>query len=158
LRALVDDATNEVARFDAELGSEIAPFRAALLRSESTSSSQIENLTASARAIAEAEPNPFGSNDASLIVANTRAMTAAVELADRIDADSILRMHEALLSASRPHAAGRWRQQQVWTGGPATAHMKLGSFHRSGNAYPTRSMTSWPSSTETTSLCLPTQR
>lgn len=117
LHALADDATNEVARFDAELGSEIAPFKAVLLRSESTSSSQIENLTASARAIAEAELHPFGSNNASLIVANTSAMTAAVELADRIDADSILRMHKALLSPSRPDTAGRWRQQPVWIGG-----------------------------------------
>ena len=117
LNALVDDATNEVARFDAELGSEIAPFRAVLLRSESTSSSQIENLTASARAIAEAELQPFGSNNASLIVANTRAMAAAVDLADRIDADSILQMHEALLSPSRPDTAGKWRDQAVWIGG-----------------------------------------
>ena len=117
LSALVDDATNEVARFDAELGREIAPFSSVLLRSESTASSQIENLTASARAIAEAELQPLGSNNASLIVANTRAMTAAVELAHRIGAESILQMHEALLSPSRPDIAGKWRDQAVWIGG-----------------------------------------
>ena len=117
LAAVVDDATNEVARFDAELGREIAPFSAVLLRSESTASSRIENLTASARAIGEAELHPDGSSNASLIVANTRAMTAAVELADRIDATSILEMHDALLAPSRPEIAGAWRQEPVWIGG-----------------------------------------
>lgn len=50
-----DAASREIIRFDAELGGEIAPFAAILLRSESAASSQIENLSASARAIAEAE-------------------------------------------------------------------------------------------------------
>jgi len=44
-----DEASREVARFDAELGDEIAPFASVLLRSESAASSNIENLTASAR-------------------------------------------------------------------------------------------------------------
>jgi hypothetical protein len=57
--ALIDDAAAEVARFDAELGREMAPFAADLLRSESAASSKIENLTASARAIAEAELHPY---------------------------------------------------------------------------------------------------
>src|SRR3954471_1055092 len=48
--ALAEDAATEVARFDAQLGSEIAPFATVLLRSESAASSKIENLTASARA------------------------------------------------------------------------------------------------------------
>jgi hypothetical protein len=50
-----EEASNEIARFDAELGDEIAPSSTVLLRSESAASSNIENLTASARAIAEAE-------------------------------------------------------------------------------------------------------
>jgi hypothetical protein len=50
-----ESASREIARFDAELGGEIAPFAAVLLRSESAASSQIENLTATARAIGEAE-------------------------------------------------------------------------------------------------------
>jgi hypothetical protein len=54
-----EDASREVTRFDAELGGEIAPFSSVLLRTESAASSNIENLTASARAIAEAElPGP----------------------------------------------------------------------------------------------------
>lgn len=115
--ALVEEAAAEIARFDAELGSEIAPFSAVLLRSESAASSRIENLTASARAIAEAELGARRSGNSPLIVANTRAMTAAIELADRIDGEAILRMHEALLGASAPTIAGKWRDEQVWIGG-----------------------------------------
>jgi hypothetical protein len=68
--AVIDEAGAEIARFDAELGHEIAPFAAVLLRSESAASSKIENLTASARAIAEAELHGHASRNATLIVAN----------------------------------------------------------------------------------------
>jgi len=115
--ALAVDATAEIARFDAEMGQEIAPFASVLLRSESAASSRIENLTASARAIAEAELTPGSGTNARQIVANVRAMDAAVALADRIDADAILRMHDALLSSTSPEIAGRWRTEQVWIGG-----------------------------------------
>jgi Fic family protein len=115
--ALVDDASVEVARFDAELGQEIAPFSAVLLRTESASSSKIENLTASARAIAEAELHPYKTGNASLIVANTRSMSAAIALSDRINSDAVLKMHEALLGPSSPQIAGQWRSEQVWIGG-----------------------------------------
>lgn len=115
--ALVDDAAVEVARFDAELGHEIAPFGAVLLRSESAASSKIENLTASARAIAEAELHSNTRGNASLIVANERSMSAAISLAEHIDGDAILAMHEALLGQSNPEIAGRWRREQVWVGG-----------------------------------------
>ena len=53
--AVAEEAATEISRFVAELGHEIAPFAAILLRSESAASSKIENLTASARAIAQAE-------------------------------------------------------------------------------------------------------
>ncbi len=114
---VVDDAAAEVARFDAEIGHEIAPFAAVLLRSESAASSKIENLTASARAIAEAELHQHAGRNASQIVANERAMSAAIALAERIDEDAILEMHAALLGRSDPDIAGRWRDQQVWIGG-----------------------------------------
>ena len=117
LAAGVEDASNEVARFDSELGHEIAPFSSVLLRSESAASSKIENLTASARSIAEAELHSPGRSNASLIVANARAMTSAIALADRIDARAILEMHAELLKASAPDIAGRWRDEQVWVGG-----------------------------------------
>ena len=117
LAAQVEEAAAEIARFDAELGHEIAPFSAVLLRSESAASSKIENLTASARAIAEAELNPNARGNASLIVAHARSMMAAIARADRIDAEAILDMHEALLVDSAPDIAGRWRDEQVWIGG-----------------------------------------
>ena len=115
--AIAEEAAAEIARFDAELGREIAPFAAVLLRSESAASSKIERLTASARAIAEAELHGHAGRNASLIVANQRAMTAAIALAERIDADAILAMHTALLERADPDIAGRWRDQQVWIGG-----------------------------------------
>ncbi|HUF33032.1 MAG TPA: Fic family protein [Acidimicrobiales bacterium] len=117
IAAAADDAAVEIARFDTEVGHEIAPFAAVLLRSESAASSKIENLTASARAIAEAELSGPNGHNASMVVANQRAMTAAIDLADRIDGDAILAMHEALLEHRDPDIAGRWRDQQVWIGG-----------------------------------------
>ena len=111
------EAAQEVARFDAELGGEIAPFSAVLLRSESAASSQIENLTASARAIAEATlGEPAGAN-ARLVVGNVEAMKVALILADDVSADAILAMHKALLADTDPDIAGLWRDEQVWIGG-----------------------------------------
>lgn len=115
--ALAADAAAEVARFDAEVGLDFAPFSAILLRSESVASSRIENLAASARAIALAELGDSSRANASIIVANTRAMRAAVDLADRLDADAILAMHRALLGDVHPEWAGRWRDVQNWVGG-----------------------------------------
>lgn len=114
--ALADEATAELARFDAEMGTEIAPFGAILLRSESAASSRIENLTASAKAVALAELGDTSRRNAAEIVANTAAMQAAIELADRLDAPAILAMHAALLGEQDPKIAGRWRDCQVWIG------------------------------------------
>jgi Fic family protein len=116
-RALVTEATAEIARFDTEMGSEIAPFASILLRSESAASSKIENLTASARSIALAELGNTSKRNASIIVSNVRAMQAAIDLADRLDQDAILAMHAALLGDSDPDIVGGWRTQQVWIGG-----------------------------------------
>lgn len=117
LLAAVEDATSEVVRFDGQMGGEIAPFQAVLLRSEAAASSQIENLTASARAIAEAELGVDTRPNARLIVDNTRALDAAVDLAARIDASTVLQMHRVLMAHDDPEWAGRWRKQQVWIGG-----------------------------------------
>ena len=111
------EAASEVARFDAELGGEIAPFATVLLRSESAASSQIENLTASARAIAEAELGERGGVNASMVVGNVAAMTAALALSEDVSAQRILDLHKALLARADPASAGRWRDEQVWIGG-----------------------------------------
>ncbi len=117
LSALCSDAASEIARFDAELGQDIAPFASLLLRSESAASSQIENVTASARAIGEAELGGRRGSDAEQVVANVAAMTAAGALADDPTGAALLTMHRALMSATDPDNAGRWRTQQVWIGG-----------------------------------------
>lgn len=113
-----EEAAQEIARFDTELGGEIAPFASVLLRTESAASSKIENLTANARAIAEAETLGTSKRlNASMIVANTRAMQAAVDLAGQLSGDAILAMHDALMHESEPGIAGKWRTEQVWIGG-----------------------------------------
>lgn len=115
--ALADEASTEIARYDAELGAAVAPYAPLLLRSESAASSRIENLTASAKAIALAELGDPSRQNAAIIVANTRAMQAALALADRLDQQAILDMHEVLLGPSHPEWVGHWREVQVWVGG-----------------------------------------
>jgi Fic family protein len=114
--ARVDEASAEIVRFDAELGADIAPFSAVLLRTESAASSRIERLTASARAVATAEVDERGAaRNAAEIVANTRAMQLAIDHAGRLDGEAILAMHRVLM-AGYPDMAGQWRHQQVWIG------------------------------------------
>jgi Fic family protein len=115
--SLAEEASVEIARFDAELGAEVAPFAAVLLRSESASSSKIENLTSGAKAIALAELGSTAKRNANEIVGNVAAMKAALDLADRLDTDAVLAMQEALIGQHEPAIAGRWRDGQVWIGG-----------------------------------------
>lgn len=114
--ALAAEAATEIARYDAD-AVHVAPFESLLLRSESAASSQIEQLTASAKAIALAELGDTSRRNAAAIVANTKAMRAAIDLADRVDEHAILDMHAALLGGTHPHFTGRWRDEQVWIGG-----------------------------------------
>ena len=60
-------AARELSRLDAELGGRVAAFAPVLLRSEAASSSQIEHITASARAIFSAELGARTSRNAELI-------------------------------------------------------------------------------------------
>ena len=115
--ALAEEASTEIARFDAEIGHDLAPFSALLLRSESAASSQIENLTASAKAIALAELGDPSKQNAKVIVANTRSMEAALRLADALDEKAIIDMHAALLGDTHPEWVGHWRREQVWIRG-----------------------------------------
>ena len=116
-RAALDEATAHIARFDADMSNEIAPLASTLLRSESASSSRIEHLTASARAIAAAELGDTSRRNAAEIVANSTMMTAAIRLADHLNAESIIEMHRQLMEPMRPDIVGHWRTQQVWIGG-----------------------------------------
>lgn len=109
-------AAQELTRFDTELGSRVATFAPVLLRSEAASSSQIENLTASARAIFSAELGARTGRNAELIAANTRAMQAAIDLSRAISPAAIQQMHAVLLADQPRHTPGRWREEAVWIG------------------------------------------
>jgi Fic family protein len=125
--ALVDDARAEIARFDAELsamfpGTELAPLPAVLLRTESASSSQIENITAGAKSLALAQIGVVrhGSN-AGLVAANVDAMNRALELADSVTPAAILAIHEALMRGQSLACPGSFRTEQVWIGGSSVS-------------------------------------
>ncbi|MFB2585831.1 Fic family protein [Herbiconiux liukaitaii] len=109
-------AAQELSRFDAELGTRVAGFAPVLLRSEAASSSQIENLTASARAIFSAELGAKGSRNAELIAANTRAMQAAIDLSDSLSPAALAEMHRVLMGDQKRHTPGEWRREAVWIG------------------------------------------
>jgi Fic family protein len=126
--AEADDARDAIARFDAELStmfpdSEFAPLSSVLLRTESASSSQIENITTGARALALAEIGfaKYGSN-AKLVAANVDAMNRAFALADKVTPATILDIHEALMRGQQHANPGQFRHEQVWIGGSPTPH------------------------------------
>ncbi len=134
VQAEAEDAVREITRFDAEVGAlavrradsegeeaatELAPLAAVLLRTESASSSEIEGVTAGARALALAAIEAKAGPNAQLVTANVVAMQRAVELADEISIDSILAAHEALLVGHEYAAPGRFRTSQVWIGSNA---------------------------------------
>lgn len=123
LAADAEDAAAEIARFDASAEHGLDALTAGLLHSESASSSQIEQITASAGAIAEAEPTGSRSANA-VVVDNMNAMTDAVARADGLTVDRIAEMQRALLERQSPRMVG-WRDEPVWIGGggstPGTA-------------------------------------
>lgn len=124
--AMIEDASNQIVAFDREaqmkLGLDspaLGPMSAILLRTESTSSSQIEQLTTSAKQLALAELNEESRSNARTVVGNVRAMEAALELAAKLDEKSVLEMHQALMSHQfgfSPKDAGVYREEQVWIG------------------------------------------
>ncbi|WP_353080628.1 Fic family protein [Tessaracoccus lapidicaptus] len=127
-----DQVCADIRAFDAESASWGVPFASVLLRTESASSSQIENLTAGARAIALASLGGRTGANAVMIAANTDAMRAAIELADRISPNTIRAMHERLNGGDDPANAGRFRDQSVWVGGrsPVTATFVAPPHHQ----------------------------
>jgi len=122
----IEDATRRLVEFDhhaqRKLGTgnpALGPMTAILLRTESASSSQIEQLTTSAKQLALAEIGEGDKANALTVVGNVRAMEAALQLADDISEESILAMHTALMlhqSGFPPEHAGRFRAEQVWIG------------------------------------------
>jgi len=136
LAAEVAEAAAALASFDtyarASLGPaspSLGPMASILLRTESASSSQIENLTAGARQLALAELGQATSGNANAVVANVHAMEAALDVSGRLDGQKILDMHRALLGRQpgwQEHA-GRYRDQLVWVG--ASSISPVGASH-----------------------------
>lgn len=123
-----EDAVTELARFDVEYGRYTAPFASILLRSESASSSEIEQLTAQPKSIAMAELGGKAGPNARLVVANVRAMEAAIALSSELSTDVVISMQKALLEETHPQFTGTWRQQQVWIGGGLSNSPHSASF------------------------------
>ena len=132
----VEDATRELVTFDkhakSRLGTDnpaLGPMTAILLRTESASSSQIEQLTTSAKQLALAEIDEGDKANALTVIGNVRAMEAALRLSDHISEDSILAMHKALMlhQPGFEEDAGRYRSEQVWIG-PGEAGPRLAEF------------------------------
>lgn len=116
-------ASVAMTRFDHEQASFAHfPFATVLLRGESVTSSQIENLTVNARKLSLAALGaPVGGN-AELVARNVSAMKAAIDVAHELSIDALLTMHEEL-TAGVQDDAGELRKEWVWIGGesPVTA-------------------------------------
>ena len=92
----------------------MAPFASILLRSESAASSHIENLTSSARALAEAAIGAGDRTNAVAILAMFSDHAGCDGLAGDLDVASVLSMHRALMTGQQRVGPGRWREEQVW--------------------------------------------
>ena len=107
----------------------LGPMSSILLRTESASSSQIENLTAGARQLALAELEQSSSQNARIVMGNVHAMEAALQLADRLDEDAVLAMQRILVQ-EQPGSesyAGQYRDSLVWVGTSAVS--PIGASH-----------------------------
>lgn len=122
ISANMEEAAHALGRFDAYAavkfgtsGHEISPMASILLRTESTSSSQIENLTVGAKKLALQELGEGGSDNARVVTGNVRAMESALEFAHDLDELHLLAMHHALLAAQEGWSqyAGRYRDGLV---------------------------------------------
>ncbi len=114
--AAAEDAALAIRDFDHDFGGDVAPFAGILLRTESVSSSQIENVTANACSIAMAELGDDSKRNATLVVDNVAAMNAALAAADSLECETILEMHRQLMRHADPAGAGKWRHEPVWIG------------------------------------------
>jgi Fic family protein len=125
LQADIEDASVALTRFDAYAAGHlengvraIGPMSAILLRTEATSSSQIENLTVGAKNLALELLHEGNSENAAIVVGNVHAMESALDLAGSLTVDHLLAVHKALLSAQPgwESYAGSFRTQLVWVG------------------------------------------
>lgn len=125
IAAETEEAAAALAQFDSYsetrlgMGNHIlGPMSAVLLRTEATSSSQIEHLTVGAKNLALETIHEGTSDNAAVVVGNVRAMEAALQLGKHMDEEHILAMHRALLLAQSgwEQEAGHYRNRLVWVG------------------------------------------
>ena len=110
-----------LARFDTAQAARGYALPALLLRSESSSSSQIERLTSSVRNVALAELSSKAPANALIIAGNVAAMREAIGQSGEVGTDSICAIHDVLMKGTR-EALGL-RGEQVWIGGsPYSPH------------------------------------
>lgn len=110
-----------LARFDTLQAARNYALPALLLRSESSSSSQIEQLTSSARNVALAELSNNAPANALLIAGNVSAMREALGQRGDVDIKSICAIHDVLMRDT--HETLGLRNEQVWIGGsPYSPH------------------------------------
>lgn len=113
------EVESELIRFDALLSVRGYDLPALLLRSESSASSRIENLTASVRNVALAELDATTPRNSREIAGNVRAMCEAIELKGEPSVEDVLRVHASLMSVTGESFGGELRDEQVWIGGSA---------------------------------------
>ena len=110
-----------LARFDTAQATRDYALPALLLRSESSSSSQIERIASSARNVALAELSSKAPANASLIASNVSAMREALGQRGDVDIKSICAIHDVLMRGT--HETLGLRNEQVWIGGsPYSPH------------------------------------
>ena len=110
-----------LARFDQAQAARGYALPALLLRSESSSSSQIERLTSSVRNVALAELSSKAPSNALLIAGNVAAMREALGQSGDIGIGSICAIHDVLMRGTREEPG--LRKEQVWIGGsPYSPH------------------------------------
>lgn len=117
----IADVEVAVTRFDEAQNARDWNLPALLLRSESSSSSQIERLTSSVRNVALAELSDKAPTNALLIAGNVAAMREALRQSGPVSIDSICSIHDVLMAET-----SEWeglRDEQVWIGGtPYSPH------------------------------------
>ncbi|MBQ9058611.1 MAG: Fic family protein [Atopobiaceae bacterium] len=110
-----------LARFDTAQATRNYALPALLLRSESSSSSQIERLTSSVRNVALAELSDKAPANALMVASNVAAMREALGQYGEMRIDSICAIHAVLMRSTGE--TSRLRKEQVWIGGtPYSPH------------------------------------
>lgn len=117
LRSRLSELRDRLVRFDERQARLPFNLPSLLLRSESSASSQIENLTSSARNVALAQLSANAPQNARIIAGNIEAMKCALSIQGPVAPESIRAVHRALMGTSEVTFGGQFRQEPVWVGG-----------------------------------------